>query len=142
MLLTRLPLSSRYNIGAPLDLHVLGTPPALTLSQDQTLQINPNTVYASLRTFFHKPESENLFGSNNITKFNTPELTKRTKCCSYIRVPIHTLWLCKNLLRFYKVILESKKTSRFYLRVQVAHDIVTCIRNYFTNFILICQTFF
>ena len=38
-LLTRLPLYS----GLPpfaLDLHVLGTPPALILSQDQTLQLN------------------------------------------------------------------------------------------------------
>ena len=33
MLLTRLPLG----IATPLDLHVLGTPPALILSQDQTL---------------------------------------------------------------------------------------------------------
>ena len=33
-LLTRLPLC----IAAPFDLHVLGTPPALVLSQDQTLQ--------------------------------------------------------------------------------------------------------
>jgi hypothetical protein len=33
-LLTRLPLG----IATPFDLHVLGTPPALVLSQDQTLQ--------------------------------------------------------------------------------------------------------
>ena len=33
MLLTRLPLG----IATPFDLHVLGTPPALVLSQDQTL---------------------------------------------------------------------------------------------------------
>ena len=35
MLLTRLPLG----IATPFDLHVLGTPPALVLSQDQTLHI-------------------------------------------------------------------------------------------------------
>ena len=35
-LLTRLPLS----IAASFDLHVLGTPPALVLSQDQTLHKN------------------------------------------------------------------------------------------------------
>ena len=34
MLLTRAPLG----IATPFDLHVLGTPPAFTLSQDQTLQ--------------------------------------------------------------------------------------------------------
>jgi hypothetical protein len=33
VLLTRLPLG----IATPFDLHVLGTPPALVLSQDQTL---------------------------------------------------------------------------------------------------------
>jgi hypothetical protein len=40
VLLTRPPLTSRkasFSIG-PLDLHVLGTPPAFVLSQDQTLQ--------------------------------------------------------------------------------------------------------
>ena len=35
-LLTRLPLT--YIAIGPFDLHVLGTPPALVLSQDQTLQ--------------------------------------------------------------------------------------------------------
>ena len=34
MLLTRLPLTPK----GPFDLHVLGTPPAFVLSQDQTLQ--------------------------------------------------------------------------------------------------------
>ncbi|GIP46408.1 hypothetical protein J45TS6_48680 [Paenibacillus sp. J45TS6] len=40
MLLTRPPLSLReasFSL-TPLDLHVLGTPPAFVLSQDQTLQ--------------------------------------------------------------------------------------------------------
>ena len=36
VLLTRAPLG----IATPFDLHVLGTPPAFTLSQDQTLQKN------------------------------------------------------------------------------------------------------
>ncbi len=42
MLLTRLPLGTHRIATAvtPLDLHVLGTPPAFTLSQDQTLQKN------------------------------------------------------------------------------------------------------
>lgn len=39
MLLTRLPLGGR---ATPHDLHVLGTPPAFALSQDQTLQENPH----------------------------------------------------------------------------------------------------
>ena len=41
MLLTRLPLG----IATPFDLHVLGTPPALVLSQDQTLH---NNTYGAL----------------------------------------------------------------------------------------------
>jgi hypothetical protein len=41
VLLTRLPLG----IATPFDLHVLGTPPALVLSQDQTLH---NKIYGAL----------------------------------------------------------------------------------------------
>ena len=40
VLLTRSPLYSELPPFAR-DLHVLGTPPALILSQDQTLQLNP-----------------------------------------------------------------------------------------------------
>ena len=40
MLLTRLPLTLTMLCKNSLDLHVLGTPPALTLSQDQTLHKN------------------------------------------------------------------------------------------------------
>ena len=36
-LLTRSPLTSTPKGGRPFDLHVLGTPPAFVLSQDQTL---------------------------------------------------------------------------------------------------------
>ena len=38
VLLTRPPLDARVAPPTPLDLHVLGTPPAFVLSQDQTLQ--------------------------------------------------------------------------------------------------------
>jgi hypothetical protein len=41
-LLTRPPLAARIAPALPLDLHVLGTPPAFNLSQDQTLQLNIN----------------------------------------------------------------------------------------------------
>ena len=37
MLLTRSPLSQEPKLPFTLDLHVLGTPPAFVLSQDQTL---------------------------------------------------------------------------------------------------------
>ena len=39
MLLTRSPLYSRPKAPKPFDLHVLGTPPAFILSQDQTLRL-------------------------------------------------------------------------------------------------------
>jgi hypothetical protein len=41
-LLTRPPLAARVAPALPLDLHVLGTPPAFNLSQDQTLHLNQN----------------------------------------------------------------------------------------------------
>ena len=37
-LLTRSPLSRKPKLSTPFDLHVLGTPPAFVLSQDQTLK--------------------------------------------------------------------------------------------------------
>ena len=40
-LLTRSPLSKTPKDLTPFDLHVLGTPPAFVLSQDQTLMFNP-----------------------------------------------------------------------------------------------------
>jgi hypothetical protein len=56
VLLTRLPLglSSIATVSTSLDLHVLGTPPALTLSQDQTLQKN-------LQSRVKRPDFEDVF---------------------------------------------------------------------------------
>jgi hypothetical protein len=42
VLLTRSPLTPGIATRSPYDLHVLGTPPAFTLSQDQTLQFIKN----------------------------------------------------------------------------------------------------
>ena len=39
-LLTRAPLNVTASCNTPFDLHVLGTPPAFVLSQDQTLQFD------------------------------------------------------------------------------------------------------
>ena len=47
VLLTRLPLP----LAGPLDLHVLGLPPAFVLSQDQTLKLNENSSRHLGRTF-------------------------------------------------------------------------------------------
>ena len=40
VLLTRPPLTIQVSLDGSLDLHVLGTPPAFALSQDQTLQFD------------------------------------------------------------------------------------------------------
>jgi hypothetical protein len=42
VLLTRSPLTTPPKQGSPFDLHVLSTPPAFVLSQDQTLQTKPD----------------------------------------------------------------------------------------------------
>ena len=46
-LLTRPPLEHLPKYLSPLDLHVLGTPPAFVLSQDQTLAFNPLSLPVS-----------------------------------------------------------------------------------------------
>src|SRR6478672_3617380 len=51
VLLTRPPLTSRASSLRPLDLHVLGTPPAFVLSQDQTL--NKSLYTDSNRSSLH-----------------------------------------------------------------------------------------
>ena len=47
-LLTRSPLSKGPKPLAPFDLHVLGTPPAFVLSQDQTLEFNLQQILSDL----------------------------------------------------------------------------------------------
>ena len=56
-LLTRPPLEQSPKQLSPLDLHVLGTPPAFVLSQDQTLAFNPFYLYRCL----HRQDA-NSFG--------------------------------------------------------------------------------
>ena len=59
MLLTRPPLSPK----ASFDLHVLGTPPAFILSQDQTLQICYRIAPTDLGSFELGAHSKKFFGS-------------------------------------------------------------------------------
>ena len=88
MLLTRSPLSpkSASTSQIPFDLHVLSTPPAFILSQDQTLQQKPKTkptknsrqktIQQKARPKWFKPE-------NNPAKTNTNnQKTKRSKIIS------------------------------------------------------------
>ena len=66
-LLTRPPLKqfvASYSL-SPLDLHVLGTPPAFVLSQDQTLMFNPTPSTGANRSmaFLTRSESDCSFCS-------------------------------------------------------------------------------
>ncbi len=51
-LLTRAPLNERASSFTPFDLHVLGTPPAFVLSQDQTLQFELPVSYCWLKLIY------------------------------------------------------------------------------------------
>ena len=51
MLRTRSPLIAGPKSGSPFDLHVLSTPPAFVLSQDQTLRRDPKTPSANAEGF-------------------------------------------------------------------------------------------
>ena len=51
-LLTRSPLSKIPKNLTPFDLHVLGTPPAFVLSQDQTLEFNLLNAFQRFAHFF------------------------------------------------------------------------------------------
>src|SRR5262249_27021536 len=64
----------------PLDLHVLSTPPAFVLSQDQTLQ--------------QKPESDLTNRQNTQTKTSTGY--KQAPCC-VLKQPTHTATVCPNV---------------------------------------------
>ena len=59
MLLTRAPLHTRIATNIALDLHVLGTPPAFVLSQNQTLQL-----ILQLAVSFAIPATRSLEGSH------------------------------------------------------------------------------
>ena len=50
---------------SPLDLHVLGTPPAFVLSQDQTLMFNP---LSTLLDYFRNPKQKTHF-QNQLSNF-------------------------------------------------------------------------
>ena len=59
MLLTRSPLIPIANL--PFDLHVLGTPPAFILSQDQTLRKFLPNAFLHLLRFPHSPSHFTFF---------------------------------------------------------------------------------
>jgi hypothetical protein len=78
VLLTRSPLITGASSGSPFDLHVLSTPPAFVLSQDQTLREclmrtgrSPVTLLESLLL------SQQIAGSHELTCSNVPKKSSR-----------------------------------------------------------------
>ena len=72
-LLTRPPLTPK----GPLDLHVLGLPPAFVLSQDQTLKLKaPCGAILDVRTSAHRPS---LAGRDHLSDVHRSKGTKSVK---------------------------------------------------------------
>jgi hypothetical protein len=99
VLLTRSPLDQVPKALIPFDLHVLGTPPAFVLSQDQTLHPIPDGIK-------QKVQSSKLFGislfdckgaqdtesgdpqpPSSLTVYQTPNLTVNT-CAAYFSLAV------------------------------------------------------
>src|ERR1700712_1566736 len=71
VLLTRSPLISAASCTSPFDLHVLSTPPAFVLSQDQTLRKCSNAHAASNAAHSvstQPPETRNQTNESNLTE--------------------------------------------------------------------------
>ena len=82
MLLTRSPLSpkSASTPWIPFDLHVLSTPPAFILSQDQTLQQKPKTTHQkqqAKKTIQTKSQTKNGSSQKTIQQKQTPTIKKQ-----------------------------------------------------------------
>ena len=75
MLLTRLPLTPK----GPLDLHVLGLPPAFVLSQDQTLKFNPNPLAFSEFSVPAKTDTPNHRKAKPKPKVPIPHIPAKSK---------------------------------------------------------------
>ena len=73
VLLTRSPLEYPASWAFPFDLHVLSTPPAFVLSQDQTLHQKP----------FKSEESQNNERPKNLTKTKQTTTTHQKQCAAW-----------------------------------------------------------
>ncbi len=70
-LLTRSPLGPSIAGQTPFDLHVLGTPPAFVLSQDQTLKKSYLNALPDAKTIFQVAASSN-YSRNFVGLFKLP----------------------------------------------------------------------
>ena len=84
MLLTRSPLTTHPKADGPFDLHVLSTPPAFVLSQDQTLQQNQKRT----------PPQQHTSGQQTPAKTNPPNTQAGTTNTN--KQPKHTVEFSKN----------------------------------------------
>ena len=87
-LLTRPPLENQPKSISSFDLHVLSTPPAFVLSQDQTLMFNPSLIYPSVRQHLrlNKRFAHFLFRIDCLSSFSFSVSFSRiaavVECCS------------------------------------------------------------
>ena len=81
-LLTRPPLKhfGASSSMSPLDLHVLGTPPAFVLSQDQTLMFNPSQSSVRFRLPRTVVSLRNLTVHRSLSLRLSPSRSSRTLC--------------------------------------------------------------
>ena len=104
-LLTRAPLYSPDRSWAfSFDLHVLGTPPALILSQDQTLQLNSNASCEALfvlKILLGPCESESRRNCLCLPSFQraTPTLGDQTRIPNYRRAVNPFFWPLRRRVR-------------------------------------------
>ncbi len=88
-LLTRLPLVPKY----PFDLHVLSTPPAFVLSQDQTLQKISSSIYSKKQiSLIKRPALAK-------TLFSFQGVLSESACIGYYFFPILSTPLSKIFFR-------------------------------------------
>ena len=71
----------------PFDLHVLSVPPAFNLSQDQTLQFNPNYALAYLYLFVLLTQRHPKMPTQFVSIFLIIAASSQVLCI----LPIHTL---------------------------------------------------
>ncbi len=116
-LLTRPPLKHlrASSSMSPLDLHVLGTPPAFVLSQDQTLMFNPTPLTGAnrLTAFLTRSESDCSFCSSFSISFSriAPSPPRPLALARAPRDNIdyytHLLPLCQHLFESFLIFVPS-----------------------------------
>ena len=90
-LLTRAPLDRGASPSTPFDLHVLGTPPAFVLSQDQTLQFDVPVSSKTLTQINYGYYTRNHLTAIWLSKTKSCRLLRETPCSKESRLYTHRL---------------------------------------------------